>query len=211
MGSNIDPAAANVFTKTPSVRHANDEVEEGTESSLDAVAVRPPCLRCLLSETTPCEEGLTGLAGDIPAVFALALVVLDQVIAGREVVEDLLTLVLAADLDVALERLRHGDDPGCSLVPWERVVETVAAFRSLDLEGPEEGADEGEEFVGGEVDAWAGPVAVAEGGVAAEVGKFGQGFFVGGPGGVEPAIRDEFFAAGVEGFFAADEAGRRWC
>lgn len=64
--------------------------------------------------------------------------------------------------------------------------------------------DESEELALSEVDAWTASAAVAKSAVAAEVGEFGEGFFVGRVGGVEPAFGYEFVASRVDGFFAGD-------
>lgn len=125
---------------------------------------------------------------NIPLVLALALVLLHDVPGIRAPVHDVLALLLAAHLDLAVEGLRHRDHVRVRLVPWHRVGVAFGAFAALDGEGPEERAEEGHQLGLGEVYAGAGPVAVAEGGVAAEVWVFGQGLLVGGVGGVDPAF-----------------------
>lgn len=144
---------------------------------------------------------------NIPLVLALVLVLLDNIPGIRAAVEDVLALRLAADLNVAVERFGHCDDVRVGFVPGDGVGISDGSFAAFHGEGPEEGAEEGYQLGLGEVDAGAGAVAVAEGGVAAKVGVFGQGLFVGWVGGVDPAFGFEFGWVGVEGFFAGNQAG----
>lgn len=144
---------------------------------------------------------------DIPLILALALVLLDDVPGVWAAVHDVPALLLAADFDLAVEGLRHGDDVGIRLVPRDGVGEAFGSLFAFDGEGPEEGTEEGDQLGLREVDAGAGAVAVAERCVATEVGEFGERLLVGRVGGIDPALGLEFCGIGVERFLAGDQAG----
>jgi hypothetical protein len=101
-------------------------------------------------------------ANNIPLVLALFLVALDHVSCIRAAVHDVFALLLASHLDVAVERLRHGDDVRVGLVPRDRVRKTFGTLAAFDGEGPEQSTEKSNEFGLGEVDAGASAVAVAE-------------------------------------------------
>ena len=75
-----------------------------------------------------------------------------------------------------------------------------------DVERPDEGADECQEFGGCEVNARAAAVAVAERAVADEVGELAERLLIGWIGRVEPSVWDELLASWVGALLTADQA-----
>lgn len=99
---------------------------------------------------------------NVPLVLALVLGLLDDVSRVGAAIHDVLALFFASYLNVAGERLRHGNDVRVRLVPGDGVGEAFGAFLAFDGEGPEEGTEEGDELGLRKVDAGTGTVAVAE-------------------------------------------------
>jgi hypothetical protein len=144
-------------------------------------------------------------ANDIPLVLPLFLVALDHVSCVRTAIHDVLALLLASHLDVAVEWLRHGDDVRVGLVPRDWVRKAFSTFTTFDGERPEQSTEKSNEFGLGEVDARASAVAIAERCVATKVGELGQWLLVSWVGGVEESFWLELSGIGVDGFVARDE------
>lgn len=143
----------------------------------------------------------------IPPIPPLFLRIPHQATTIRTVPFNPPLLLLTPHSNLTLERLRHRNHPRRSLIPRYRVFCCGFPLATSNVKGPDQVADQREEFALREFDSWAGAVAVAEAPVVVEVGEFGQRFFVGGGvGGVEPAVGEKFVAGGVCGFFAGDEA-----
>lgn len=144
-------------------------------------------------------------AHNVPLVLTLFFLALDDVAGVGTAIHDVLALLLAANLDLAVERLRHGNDVGVGLIPGNGVGETFGTFAAFDGERPEQRTEESDEFKLGKVDARAGTVTVAKRCVATKVGEFSQGFFVCWVGGIDPALRLEFCRVGVKRFLAGNQ------
>lgn len=147
-------------------------------------------------------------AHNVPLVLTLFFLALDDVSGVRAAVQDVLALLLAADLDLAVERLRHGDDVRVGLIPGNGVGETFGAFTAFDGERPEQRTKESDELELCKIDAGAGTVTVAKRCIATEVGKLGQGLFVCWVGGIYPALRLELGGVGIKRFFAGDQTAK---